>query len=134
MNAFLMISIVPTVVGLLPFIQIICQFVNVKLHDQISLPGFRIFPLMLIDAVGNNVIFFTLASKVNVGSNFILKMHARQTIQFTRKSATLAREIRSCSVLKIKFGSNFIDRLTPLIIQNFCITQTLTLLLINEER
>lgn len=42
----------------------------------------------------------------------------------------IRRQVKGCSMLKVKFGSNFIDRGTPLVIQNFCINQTVSLTLI----
>lgn len=49
-----------------------------------------------------------------------------------RRSA-LIKGAKACTVLKIKFGSNFIDRGTPLVIQKFCLDQTMSLVLIDES-
>lgn len=71
---------------------------------------------------------------VNAASAKVLKLHVRQGVQFGGKRSLVTREIKACSVLKIKFGSNFIDNGTPLVIQDFCMNQTLNLLLISAGR
>lgn len=96
------------------------------------MPGLLVFPLMMLDCAVVNGFVFTLASRVNTTSTEMLKMQERHSIQFGGRRSVLAREIRSCGVLKIKFGSNYVDKGTPLVIQDFCVNQTLNLLLIDE--
>ncbi|XP_035715556.1 uncharacterized protein LOC118438863 [Folsomia candida] len=134
MNGCTMVRIVPSMVLCTPNLQIISQFVSIKLHSKIAMPGFLIFPLIMVDAVIVNVFVYTLASWVNSTSTKLLQTQVRRTVQFGGKKSQLAREIRACGVLKIKFGSNFIDNGTPLVIQNFCFNQTLNLLLISDGR
>lgn len=134
MNEFLMARVVPALVSLTPIVQIICQYVCIKLHDQISMPGFLMFPLILVDAVVINGFVFTLASAINSTSAKLLETHVKRTVEFGGKRSVLAREIKACGVLKIKFGSNYIDNGTPLAIQNFCLNQTLSLLLLSAGR
>lgn len=38
--------------------------------------------------------------------------------------------LKSCRPLRLEFGSNFIDRLTPLVMQEFCVRNTASLLLL----
>lgn len=42
------------------------------------------------------------------------------------------RFIRSCLPLRMRFGDNFVDVLTPLVMQNFCSSQIATLLLVGR--
>lgn len=131
MNVFLMVRVVPTVIICSITLQVISQYVCIKLHDKIAMPGFLVFPLMCVDAFVVNVLVYSLASWVNSTSTEVLQSFERNTIQFGGRKSILAREIRACGVLKVKFGSNFIENGTPLVIQNFCLVQTLNLLLIS---
>ncbi|OXA47974.1 hypothetical protein Fcan01_17295 [Folsomia candida] len=105
MNGFLMARVAPMMVMSIPAIQIAC-----------------------------GLLVYTFASWVSSTSTKVLQTHAGVTVQFGGKRSVLAREIRACGALKIKFGSNFIDNGTPLVIQNFCLNQTVNLLLISSGR
>lgn len=133
MNGFLTVRVVPSMIVGTPMLEIISQCVCVKLYSKIEMLGFLIFPLILLEAIIVNVMVYTLASWVNSKSTKLLRMHVRRTVEFGGKKSVLAREIKSCGVLKIKFGSNFIDSGTPLVIQNLCLHQTANLLLISDR-
>lgn len=130
-NGFLMVRTIPAMVAFIPTLQIVSQYVCITMHDEIEMPGFLVFPLMLIDSVMVNIMVFTLASWVNnISTKFLHKLDKKIAgLRGTRKS-NLRKEQVACCVLKIKFGSNFIDSGTPLVIQNFCLTQTMSLILI----
>lgn len=80
------------------------------------MPGFLIFPLMGVTAL-------YLYHSYQQGYRII-------RIRISR--GILRRHILSCYALKVKFGSNFTDRGTALVIQNFCLHQTVSLTLINR--
>ncbi|OXA54008.1 hypothetical protein Fcan01_11609 [Folsomia candida] len=130
-NAFLTKIIIPTVITCIPAIQIFGLFVCITLHENIPLPGFAIFPLLGVLAGINNILVISLASMVNVSSERVLVTLTKKIVSSeVKKRGLLRRELRSCGALKIKFGSNFIDKGTPLIMQNFCIHQTVSLCLV----
>lgn len=131
-NGYLMKRIVPMIVLSIPIIQVVSQYVCIQLHDEIPMPGFLIFPLIMFDCVLANVFVYSVASWVYSKSIKVLRAYARHTVKFSGRKSRLAREIKACAVLKIKFGSNFIDNGTPLVIQDFCMNQTVSLLLINS--
>lgn len=131
LNDFLMVKIVPALITFVPGIQILGQYICVKMHHDVRMPGFLIFPLLTIDAALINIIIFTLASRVNSVSIKVLATHEKYSSKFKRTSA-IKKSIRACAVLKIKFGSNYIDNGTPLVIQNFCADQTMSLILIGS--
>lgn len=133
MNAYLMERIVPTLVCTIPTLQIITQYVCITMHGEIAMPVFLIFPLILVDAIACNGLVFTLASWVFNASTKSLKELDTTTSQHVRKSV-LRRQLKSCGVLNIKFGSNYIDSGTPLVIQNFCSSQTVSLMLVMSGR
>lgn len=137
LNAFLMVRIVPVMVAGMPGLQILTQYVCIKMHEEISMPGFLIFPLVFGDSTVNNVLVFTLASWINNISAKVLMQLGNKMVNLDASRmglSILRRKIKACTVLKIKFGSNFIDRGTPLVIQNFCLNQTMTLILIKSSR
>lgn len=86
-----MLRVVPSVVGLIPMLQIVFQFVCIKLHGKIAMPGFLIFPLILLDAVVTNAFVFTLASRVNSTSTEVLEMQVRHSVQLGAKRSVLER-------------------------------------------
>ncbi|OXA38752.1 hypothetical protein Fcan01_26387 [Folsomia candida] len=131
-NDFLMVMIVPAMMICSPGIQLIVQYVCINHHKDIAMPGFLVFPTLGLDAGINNVLVFTLASHINIGSEKALQ-GMKEKVMGLEKRKLMKRQIRACSVLKVKFGSNFIDRGTPLVIQNFCVNQTVALTLIKSR-
>ncbi|OXA43273.1 hypothetical protein Fcan01_21973 [Folsomia candida] len=114
-----------------PGVQLIAQYVCINHHAEIAMPGFLLFPLIGGDAGITNVLVFTLASYINIASERALQ-GMKDKIRLLESKRFMIKQLRACSVLKVKFGSNFIDRGTPLVIQNFCISQTVTLSLIKS--
>lgn len=117
--------ILPALMIIVPSMQVIVQYVCVVHHDDIAMPGFLVFPLMGVDAIASNLLIYTFASFVHNDSEKLVKSLERKFFQGSTKwsRSFVKRMIKSLTVLKIKFGANFIDRGTPLIVQNFCITR-----------
>lgn len=107
---------------------IISLYACLKLHRQIPMPGLLFFPLLACD--GFSVIFIVkvAAGVLNRSNRFLAS--ARNNYMFSRQ--TLFKKIaRSLGRIKIRFGStNFIDQLTPFIFIDFCLTNTVNLMLI----
>ncbi|OXA54079.1 hypothetical protein Fcan01_11224 [Folsomia candida] len=116
-----------------PLLQIGVQYVVITMHGKIAMPVFLIFPVILMDTILNNMLIFTLASWVFNSSVKSVEKLDRTTLKYGRRSI-IRRTLKSCGLLKIKFGSNSIDRRTPLVIQNLCLTQTMSIILIKEGR
>ncbi|OXA42419.1 hypothetical protein Fcan01_22871 [Folsomia candida] len=134
-NAFVSEKLVPTIKFCLPALQIFALYVWITLHATIALPGFAIFPLLAINAGISNILVITLASIVNISSEGVLNALGQKVVGCQGgKRALIRREVEACGVLKVKFGSNFIDRGTPLVMQNFCITQTVSLCLVKARK
>lgn len=133
-NAYVTETIVPVIISITPAIQISAMFVCIKMHGEIALPGFSTFPLITLVAGITNVLVLTLAPMVNTSSRRVLDTLEEKIVECQGgKRALNRKEFRACSVLKIKFGSNFIDRGTPLIMQNFCVSQTVSLCLVKAR-
>lgn len=127
-----MARIVPVFITLVPTIQILTQYVCVMMHDEIPMPAFLIFPVIWVNVFVNNIFVFTLASWINNVSARTLREQVGALVKcrLSGRRSHIIKEVKACTVLKIKFGSNFIDKGTALVIQNFCLVQTMSLILI----
>ncbi|OXA61760.1 hypothetical protein Fcan01_00411 [Folsomia candida] len=133
-NSFLRDRILPSMILCVPGIQIITQYVTLNHHSDIAMPGFLVFPLIAVNTGMTNVLAFTLAAFVNSASEKVMETLGKKASLLPGKKSLIKRRIRGCSVLKVKFGSNFIDRGTPLVMQTFCINQTVSLTLIKQGK
>ncbi|XP_035711648.1 uncharacterized protein LOC118437013 [Folsomia candida] len=135
-NGFLMQRLIPVFMLLMPTLQILLQYVCVMMHGEIPMPAFLLFPITWVNIFVSNIFVFTLASWVNNISTKVLQelMSAIVQCRCGRRRSSLVKGVKACAVLKIKFGSNFIDSGTPLVIQDFCLTQTMSLILIDGSR
>lgn len=125
-------QLVPAMIGVVPQIQVFTQFVCIKLYSKIPLPGFIIFPLLLIDSAINNLVIETMAAKVNTNSVKLLSALNCELKSLPRRSKC-RKALKACTATRIQFGQNFVDKGTPLVIENFCINQTVSLLLLNSR-
>lgn len=132
-NAVLMERILPCFILCVPVVEIVSIFVCISFHDDIAMPGFVMFPILGLDAILATTICLTLASKVHNVSKMLARRLRSAEIMVRNRDMTMSREIKALSPLKIKFGSNFVDRRTPLVIQNFCVTKTMTLSIIRAK-
>lgn len=133
-NAALMGRVVPALMLCAPSIQIIGMYVCINLREEIPMPGFLIFPLMGLDCGVCNVMVITMASWIHNVSIKVLSALNRRAGQMQKIDRGISRrQVSSSYALKVKFGSNFMDRGTPLVIQNFCLTQTMSLILIQRR-
>ncbi|OXA48093.1 hypothetical protein Fcan01_17346 [Folsomia candida] len=137
-NSYPMNKVVPVMVFGVPGVEIITLFVSINFYHEIALPGFLVFPLIGLDTTLHNICVFSLASLVHNVSVKVLDALRQKTVPMIlhggRNRSIITRQLRACSVLKVKFGSNYIDRGTPLVIQNFCITQTMSLTLVKANK
>jgi hypothetical protein len=70
---------------------------------------------------------FSFAAKINTMSNQWIKDSKPKC-----KRKLERRMRKSLMPLKLYFGNNFVDGLTPLVIQDFCARQTASLLLVTK--
>lgn len=119
----------PTCVTGFPAIQFSSFYVCLKLHENISWPAFGMFPMLYVDAVFLTIVIFTAASRVFKWSEDQLIEWKQNSLVITRKSR-LRKTLNSLPSLKIRMGGNFVDTLTPLVIQDFCIRTSVSMLLL----
>lgn len=108
-----------------PIVEIFSGFAIVKLHHSMDI--FYLVALLVakfVAALVNLVVF-------GAGSIYSQSWKWLQTEQNLRKGNKFERRvIKSMMPLRIWFGSNYVDPLTPLVVQHFCISQTMNLLLL----
>lgn len=119
---------IPTQISAACMVIIIGLYTCIKLHSQVPMPGFAFFPLLSLD--GFAMIFI---SQVAAG----VLTRSKSFVEGTRKSKSYRRRswfrkmARASYLIKIRFGStNFIDKMTPLVYMNFCLTQTVSLIIL----
>lgn len=127
LNQCSQLRIVPTVLTIVPMIEIVCVFCLIKNWSQLSLPVFILMFLGGSVCICSIIPFTTIAAMLNTDSSELLmswKMFGRN--KYLRKQLTSFRP------LKVKFGMNFIDKGTTLVTQNFCVIQIVSLLLMTK--
>ncbi|OXA44922.1 hypothetical protein Fcan01_19884 [Folsomia candida] len=102
-------------------------YVCIRMHSTISIAGLSFFVTLLMD--------FILTIGVDLASMGYVNLKSSQLTEkwknmegFGRKSEA-KRISRSFQPLKIRFGSNFIDHLTSLVVLDHCLSLTVSLLL-----
>lgn len=116
---------VPSAIILGSALEITAAFATIRLHGIVPLPGFFIFPL---DVVGSGVGIFMLTTACAAlhGESENLLMRWRKGFSVTKY---YTRRLRALKPIRVKCGQNFMDRTTPLVIQDFCVNQLVSLLL-----
>lgn len=110
-----------------PILQVFAGFALVKHHSSLELShlvflGMEVFMSFFF----GNIVIFGGAGAIFGKSKGLLVKEANRC----RSHKILRREIQALMPLKIWLGSNFVDVLTPIVIQHFCIVQTMNLLLL----
>lgn len=112
-----------------PFVEVLSLFVIIKLHTEIPFPGFLIFPEGFVTAFSSIMVFETVAAVLNAKSSKMIAAWKQICYTEKRNAKVKRREVGALRPLIVKFGSNFIDQGTPLVTQDFCVNQTVSLLL-----
>lgn len=111
----------------LPFVQLSLCFIAIHIWQSpnASIARITIFVVPYLGIVTFTMITFSVAGNViKISAECILRFKGKN------KSAFKTRVCRSLIPLRIQFGHNFVEQLTPLVIQEFCIRQTVSLLLV----
>lgn len=120
-------QILPIIVSAI--IQIFSLYVSIDKWKDLPKVAFLFFPFYTVDATIVLFGLLRLASKVLARSEktlIALKKCAPRNRWFQRFR-------KSCPVQRVGFGScNFIDQTTPLVITQYCISQTVSLILLDR--
>lgn len=117
--------IIPNVLAVTPIIQILALLTIIKFHARIPFPGVLIFPMAYLNVLVALTVLETVSGFLMVRSEDLIstwKIHVR------RKSLQ-KKQLRCLQSLKVRFGNNFLDRLTALVSHNFCLDQTVSFLI-----
>ncbi|OXA49508.1 hypothetical protein Fcan01_15569 [Folsomia candida] len=112
-----------------PTIQITLCYVAIKSFQSDDRNTFKgaMFLWTYFMAMGFTMMMFTVGAKIsNLSKNWISRSRWNIKRKWERKVH------KSLAPLSLKFGNNFVERLTPLVVQEFCVRQTVSFLLVSE--
>ncbi|OXA41246.1 hypothetical protein Fcan01_23988 [Folsomia candida] len=133
-NTAMMHGLLPAMIFCSPAVQVVGLFVCISFRDELENPEFLVFPLMVLNAAINNIVTFTMAAAVQ-NASFKGLLAIRQKATKPQRQPTVSRELKSCSLMKIRVGEgSCLDRNTPLVIQTFCINQTVSLTVLRSSK
>jgi hypothetical protein len=116
---------ISSVIG--PILQILTGFTLIHTHNTLGVSELLFFGVIFIDTgVVINILFFTGAKQsFSQSEEWLSKMK-----RIHGKDKKNRRILRSMMPLRVWFGSNWVDRTTPLVIQQFCWVHIANLLLL----
>jgi len=120
---------------LIPMTVIFGVYTLVEMGSKISTPEFMFFFSSGFDGLVVIIVYFTVMSKVNSGAEDAKKFMRRNVT--ARISETKLRKwvrvySKSLQPLRVCVGSvNYVDQLTPFTLLDFCVSQIVSLLLLN---
>lgn len=120
--------ILPVCILCFPVIQILSGFALVELFHKAELFQISIFVVMYLESCLIGLIVLTSASSIHVKAEDWISR-----VKFAgggAKNLFFRRVHKSFRPLRLEFGNNFVERLTPLIMQEYCFRQTASLLLL----
>lgn len=129
--------LLPVTICVIPVVQIFAGFVIVKLEGE----GKEWLKVGMFALVYSEVLVFNL---VSVSSAAVVHNVTGRWLEGRRSrlarfwgirgcgKKTMRRYWKSCLALRLYFWSNYVDRLTPLIVQQFCVVQTMSLILLSR--
>jgi hypothetical protein len=104
----------------------ISVYSSIKFVNEIPLTA-----LFLLAALYINCATCILAGCTSAGNVHMYSLELIHSWKVKCVGSRIVRQrLRACTPLKIKLGTNYIDKLTPLVIMDFTISQTVSVLLI----
>lgn len=110
-----------------PSFQILSGFGLISLTHKAKLIQILAFLVTYVDVIVLGMAVLSFASFIFIKSeDWIKKMKGKKNSRYFR------RVHKSFRPLRLEYGNNFVDRTTPLVIQEFCISQTASAVLLNK--
>jgi hypothetical protein len=106
---------------------VVSVYSSIKFVNDIPLSAMILLALVYINCTSYIVDGCTAAANVHTYSLELI----RSWKVSARRSRIVRRQLMACAPLKIKVGTNYIDKLTPLVIMDFTISQTVSVLLMD---
>jgi hypothetical protein len=112
--------------------QVLCLYGTIHAAKGIRTNPFLfiLFLSIYIDMVIASVVLSSVGSKIHTTSVSMREEWAREARKRNDKYGE--RKAKALLPVNVKLGGNFIDRHTPILIQDFCVNQTLSLLLLEN--
>lgn len=121
---------IPTQMTAACLVIIIGLYTCIKLHSEIPMPGLAFFPLLALDEL-SMILISQSAADVYTRSHIFVR-DAPKWGKTLGRGEFITKIMKATKVIKIRFGStNYIDKMTPLVYLNFCLTQTVSLVLLS---
>lgn len=126
LNSCIQGRICPAVVSACPIIEILGGFACIRLRQVLNPLEFAFFAMETLIVTVYGFVLISGAGKIYTGS---LKW-LRDCRAGNENDRIKRRLLASLTPLKVRFGQNFVDGFTPLILQQFCTVQLANLLLV----
>lgn len=126
-------SFLPSVFIVFCFTNILSTFIYVshaRTGDLFNNFGHLVFLPISLETNAGIICLETLPGLVN--HNSVKFLGALSTSKDSKLGASFKKDVTAFSRMKIRFGSNFVDILTPLVMISLCIKWTVKLLLISN--
>lgn len=131
LNASFRSRLTPTAILFGPAVQIM-SWLGLFSMIRYKVGGLQLLIFLVFSIVisGFNVILQTAASLIFVKTRNVI---AALNFKVCTKYSYSRKVYRSIRGLRLQYGSNFLGRSTPLVIQLFCISRTATLLILSKK-
>lgn len=117
--------IFPVIVSFCPVVEILGGFACIRLREGMNILEFAFICAETTLVTVFTLFFFSGAGMIYTGSvKWLRDCKSGETNRVNRKV------LASLTPLKVRFGQNFVDGLTPLVLQEFCTVQMINLLLL----
>lgn len=127
-NSCVRYRILPVLTGVCPIVQIFAGYIITKFHSSMKISHLVFIMIMDYFCTLYSVMVLTAAGSIYAKSSGWIEK-AKNACSKDKEKKIRRREIRSMMPIRIWFGSNFVDTLTALVIEDFCIGQIISLLL-----
>lgn len=119
----------PAVSVIMPACQVLSSFALIKLHDSMPMSSILLMiDIIMASGVFSTVVFIIAAKSYSVSKECLeenRRVGGRGRIREEKKAQ------KSLKPVRVQFGNNFVEPLTPLIFQQFCVEHTASLLMLS---
>lgn len=110
-------------------IQYFCGCVLLTIAEELAAMEISLFVLTYIDASAFLFTILTLAGRIFVKSERLIRILGR-----SRLSKFKRRQVKSWRPMRVEFGQNFVDALTPLVVQGNVMRETISVAVVYKNK
>lgn len=118
----------PVALSVGPIVEVIALFAVIKWHSVFPILGVCSFVLIFCVQLAGLLFFESVAAQVMTRSEELLTSWRRNVGIETVKR----KYLKSFKPMKVTFASNYVDKLTVLVTQDFCLNQIVSLLIMYQ--